>query len=160
LTQGKVNYLIKLEKKRISDDMLFFPLADKFIEIPVISMDESESFLIDVNRKGTIKMSKCTYQNRYRKTNILLRLDLNGPPHSNPKVQKVPLSIFEKYNGALIRCPHLHLYTEGYGTKWAVPAEDEGFRELDDLFNILMEFFDYCNIVKPYRIQKRLGNGF
>jgi hypothetical protein len=53
-------------------------------------------------------VSKCTYQERYAVIEILLRLDIDGPPHQNPDGVDVP-------------CPHLHVYREGYGAKWAMP---------------------------------------
>jgi hypothetical protein len=40
-------------------------------------------FMLDVTR-ATIRLTKATYQNRARQAIILMRLDLDGPPHSNP----------------------------------------------------------------------------
>jgi hypothetical protein len=39
--------------------------------------------MLDVTR-AEIKLTKATYQNRARAAIILLRLDLDGPPHRNP----------------------------------------------------------------------------
>lgn len=46
-------------------------------------------------------------------------------------------------------CPHLHLYREGYGVRWAIPLP-EPFRGIGDIMQLLDLFMDYCRIVgKP-----------
>jgi len=92
LTQSEANALINLPKKSNSDEDYSFPYPGNILTIPIISQDEQENFLLDVNR-GSIRLSKCTYQERYQQMIILIRLDVDGPPHSNPEVVNVPLSI-------------------------------------------------------------------
>lgn len=79
---------------------------------------------------------KVTYQNRARQVIPLARLDLNGPPHRNPDGSELP-------------CPHLHLYREGYGTKWAIPVPTNDFTDLTDIWTSFSDFMRYCNITKP-----------
>jgi len=156
LTQSEADALIALEKKRTSDDSYDFPSSGEILTIPIISIDERESFLLDINRKGSIRLTRCTYQERYRGIMILVRFDIDGAPHTNPDVPSVPLSYLEPYNGQTIQCPHLHLFVEGFMDKWAIPAPSDGFPHPTDLNRTLEDFFRYCNIVEPPIIQKRL----
>jgi len=105
------------------------------------SADKREEFNLDITR-GKILLTKNTFQMRARKAVILARLDLNGPPHRNPDGEELP-------------CPHLHLFREGYGDKWAIPLPDS-FRSTSDPFQLLDIFMDYCNIVEKPMIDKEL----
>ena len=156
LTQGEADALVAMPKKRKSDESYDFPLPGETLTIPIISDDEREEFLIDINR-GRIKLIKCTYQELYRTTTILLRLDVDGPPHTNPEVISVPISYLAPHNGKTIECPHLHLYVEGYMDKWAIPTPTDRFPNITDLYGTLQDFFDYCNVIdKPQIIQWRV----
>ena len=52
--------------------------------------------------------------------------------------------------------PHLHVYREGYGDKWAVPVPADRFGNLADVWQTLSDFMGYCNITQPPRIQRGL----
>ena len=52
-------------------------------------MDKRETVLLDVTR-GPIKLTKATFQNRARQEVLLMRLDLDGPPHTNPDGRGIP----------------------------------------------------------------------
>jgi uncharacterized protein DUF6978 len=108
----------------------------------LISLDKRESFVLDATR-AQIKLTKATFQNRARAAIILLRLDLDGPPHRNPDGEEIP-------------CPHLHMYREDYGDKWAIPAPVDGYANTFDLFSKFEAFMLQCNITDPPRIQKGL----
>ena len=98
--------------------------------------------MLDVTR-AQIKLTKATYQNRVRQAIVLMRLDLDGPPHRNPDETEIP-------------CPHLHIYREGYGDKWAVPAPSERYANALDLFSTCEAFIQHCNIMGPSKMQKGL----
>ena len=108
ITQAEADALIAIEKHRVDEELYLFSRPGERLAIPLTSADKRENFMLDVARAG-IKLTKATFQNRARQAIILMRLDLDGPPHRNP-------------DGAEIACPHLHVYREGYGDKWAVPA--------------------------------------
>lgn len=91
-----------------------------------------------------------------RKAYVLRRLDIDGATHTNPEVENVSLPLLEKYNGMEISSPHLHLYVEGFGEKWAAPAELFLTLEGKDLYKIMEEFFRYCNAKKMPKIIKSL----
>jgi len=156
LTQSEADALISLKKKRTSDDLFNFPALSEILTIPINSIDGKEFFLLDINRKGSVKLTRCTYQERYRKTDILVRLDIGGQPHTNPEVDVVPLPYLNQYNGQTVQCPHLHLYVEGYIDKWAIPAPTDKFPDTTDLYKTLENFFRYCNIIEPPKIQNGL----
>ena len=93
--------------------------------------------------RAQIKLTKATYQNRARAVITLMRLDLDGPLHRNP-------------DGEEILCPHLHIYREGYGDKWAIPAPPATYPNTLDLFSTFEAFMQQCNITDPPRIQRGL----
>jgi hypothetical protein len=107
LTQHEADALLALEKVVATEQRPLFPLPGIKVEIPLQSRDGREAFLLDLSR-GRIKLTKATYQNRCKHVVILARVDIDGPPHRNP-------------DGQEILCPHLHLYREGFGDKWAQP---------------------------------------
>lgn len=147
LPQKEADYLITLPKKKVTDERYAFPLDSKILTIPILSLDETENFLIDINR-GFIRL-KCTYQKRYQKTIILVRVDLNGPPHTNPDVQKAPFTFLEPYVNNTIPTPHLHMYIEGFMDRWAVPIPEDKFSNVNDLGVTLVDFLKYCNVIEP-----------
>lgn len=101
-------------------------------------------------------MTKCSYQERYKGTIILVRLDVDGPPHTNPDVQNVPLPHLAPYNGLTLQCPHLHLYVEGFMDKWAIPAPIDKFPQTGDIYSTVDDFFRFCNIIDPPIINRSL----
>ncbi len=139
LTQKEANTLIALPKKAANSQVYFFPNQGNHLSIPLSSQDDKEKFLIDVNR-GRIKLTQCTYQERHRVDIVLIRLDIDGRPHTNPDGKELP-------------CPHLHLYREGFMDKWAIPAPLDKFVNIKDLFKTTTDFFKYCNVVIPPKIQ-------
>lgn len=156
LTQSEADVLIAMPKKKSEDKQYDFPFSGEVLTIPIVSIDERETFLIDVNRKGRIRLTKCTYQERYRGIIILVRLDIDGPSHTNPETTPVPLPYLNQYKEQTIQCPHLHLYVEGFMDRWAIPAPSNTFNRTNDLYETLMDFFNYCHVIKPPIIQRGL----
>jgi MoaA/NifB/PqqE/SkfB family radical SAM enzyme len=142
LTQQRADELMAMEKYCVDSTSIQFPGSGMATQIEVKSTDDRESFLIDVNRRGRIRMGKCTYQERFAIVEILFRLDVGGPPHENP-------------DGNVIPCPHLHVYREGFGTKWAY-ALPGSFTNPTNLVNTFIEFLVYCNVKDFPQIQRSL----
>ena len=140
LTQSEADALLAMEKLRVCDDVINLPGPGKKMTVKFQSINKREEFLLDLNR-GRIELRKATFQNRARKIVILVRLDLHGAPHRNPNDEEIPT-------------PHIHLYREGFGDKWAYPVPLDKFTDLDDLYNTLVEFMSYCNITEPPQIQR------
>ncbi len=136
LTQAEADALIAMEKVRVNDEQWPYPvLGGGAISVPLVSANKRESFVLDVTR-SRIDFSKGTYQNRARQAVILVRLDFGGRAHRNPDDQE-------------IASPHLHVYRESYGDKWAMPIPLDRFPHIDDPWETLHDFMRYCNIVKP-----------
>lgn len=131
ITQDEADALIAIEKRRVDDRTWLFAPGER-LAIPLSSVDKRESFVLDINRYQ-IKITKATYQNRARQTVVLMRLDIDGPPHTNPDGEQIP-------------CPHLHIYREGYGDKWAIPAPAHRYPDPDNLYMTLQAFMQHCNI--------------
>jgi hypothetical protein len=132
LEQDDVDYLLGLIKE-LSINSINFPNPGEHIELPIQSIATKDKFIIDVNRKGTINIKKCTFQTRYQKSVVLLRIDIEGSPHTNP-------------DGQSIQCPHLHIFREGYGTSWAFPLSKYIPTKVDDLIQVLIDYLKYNNI--------------
>jgi hypothetical protein len=141
LTQAEADALIALEKRRVDSHHHEFPRAGS-LSIPLESANRREQFLLDIGR-GRIDLHKVSYQNRARQVVVLLRLDVGGPPHRNPDDTEVS-------------CPHLHVYREGYGSKWAFPVPSDKFSNPGNMWQALQDFMQYCNITEPPIIDPEL----
>lgn len=142
LTQSEADSLIAMEKHRASEDRSTFPMAGQSLILPLQSADKREQFVLDLSR-GHIDLSKVKMQNRGRQVVVLVRLDLGGAPHRNPDDEEVS-------------APHLHVYREGYGDKWAVPVPADRFRDVSDVWKTLEDFLQFCNIAQPPYIERGL----
>jgi len=87
-------------------------------------------------------LERNTFQTRARKTIILARLDIEGPPHRNPDGEEIP-------------CSHLHLYREGFDDKWAQQLP-KNFTNPNDIWKTLDEFMDFCFVITKPFIEKGL----
>ena len=124
-----------MEKHRLTDERTDFPMGGESKILPLQSADKREQFLLDLSR-GCINLQKVKLQTRGRKVIVLVRLDLGGAPHRNPDGKDVPV-------------PHLHIYREGYGDKWAIPVPANRFRTTDNVWMSFEDFLQFCNITKP-----------
>jgi hypothetical protein len=142
LTQAEADVLIAMEKHRATEEHSDFPMGGQSLALPLQSPDKREQFLLDVSR-GRIDLLKVKMQTRGRQVVVLVRLDLGGAPHRNPDGEEVPV-------------PHLHVYREGYGDKWAVPVPANSFTTGSDVWQTLEEFLRFCNITRPPHIDRGL----
>jgi len=142
LTQAEADALIAMEKHRATEDRSDFPMGGQSLLLPLQSSDKREQFLLDLSR-GRIDLLKVKMQNRGRQVVVLVRLDLGGAPHRNPDDEEIPT-------------PHLHVYREGFGDKWAVPVPVDRFRVTGDVWATLEDFLRFCNITQPPHIERGL----
>src|SRR3970040_185439 len=138
LTQAEADALIAMEKHRLNEDRSDFPMGGQSLALALQSPDKREHFLLDLSR-GRIDLLKVKMQNRARQVVVLVRLDLGGAPHRNPDDEE-------------ISAPHLHVYREGYGDKWAIRVPPDRFTSTSDLWTTLEEFMRFCNITQPPHI--------
>ena len=135
LTQAEADVPLTMEKQRTNSAEWDYPDLGGRVTVPLISMDGREQFFLDL-RRARIGIAKGTYQNRGRQVAILARLDFGGPPHRNPDDEEID-------------SPHLHLYREGFGDKWAFPVPSCSFSNLGDPWLTLLDFMRFCNITQP-----------
>ena len=83
ITQEEADKLFQIKKKTFSEYQLIFPSADEKLTIECYSENKRYQFQADINRKGYVK-PKLGFMNRYNKVVVLRRLDIIGPPHTNP----------------------------------------------------------------------------
>jgi len=136
LSQFDADALMRMEKVRANNNEIAFPDLGGRIELPLVSRDLRESFSIDINRKRIALTTG--YQTRGRQTIILARLDF-AAPHRNP-------------DGTEIGVPHLHLYREGFGDRWAFPIPEGMLSAPNNVRSVLQDFMIYCQIVEAPNI--------
>lgn len=134
--------MLALEKHRVSDKPIQFPLPRRRAFSKLVSADGEELFFLDIYF-GDIDFPRFSIQLRARQTVILARLELDGPMHENP-------------DGILIPTPHIHLFREGEGVSWAYEIPVDTFTNLSDQSNLWNDFMRFCNITIPPRIQRNL----
>lgn len=147
LTKEQADFLLNCPKEVISSNDLAFPNSqNKKLNIPLRSTDGLYDFLLDINR-NQISIYKATYQNRYNRSVVLARLDLNGAGHRNPYGHEVSGS-------------HLHLYSQEYGDKVAIELP-ECFNNINpkNLPDMLLAFMEFCNIIKKPNFVYNLETG-
>jgi hypothetical protein len=112
---------------------------------PVDPEDAPQQLLLDVHR-ASIRMTKYKYQQRGQRIVVLARLDVDGPPHTNP-------------DGVTIGGTHLHTYREGFEDKWAHEVDPAEWTDLSDLHATLTDFCGRFNIIDipPLSVPLSLG---
>jgi len=133
LTQEEADELLQMLKKCV-DKAVKLPIYGQRMDYETVSVvQKSERFIISVNRRN-LMTDKISYLARYKKDNtILLRLDVAPTsPHINPDI----------LGGEKITGTRLHLYREGFDTKYAIPFEPQD----SDLEKTFYEFLDKFNV--------------
>lgn len=128
LTQREAEELIAMKKIINQNNQVV--LIESFDQtVPLISENKQEHFLLDL-KQGRIDLKRIRYQTRYNEIICLVRFDSTGV-HENP-------------DGTKVIGPHVHVYREGYGDKFAVAAND--FSSPFDVLKSLTDFCKFCNI--------------
>lgn len=142
ISQSAADHLFRMKKKRAKFDWVRWPDLGKKVAVDLLSLDEKESFILDVGR-SYVELTRLILQTRAKITVILARLDIDGAPHRNPDDTELP-------------CPHLHLYREGYNDKWAIAPPPQHFGNLNDRKQIVSDFMRFCSIVEPPEFREDL----
>lgn len=141
LTQTEADTLIAMEKRFEKPRTVLIPLGvDETFDL--IGKDVRERFLFDVWR-GTFRLTKLKFQTRGRKIIVLVRVDIDGAPHTNP-------------DGQSVGGTHIHRYREGYEDKWAEPLDAAEFANPADIDQTYHDFCRICNIVDVPSFQPEL----
>ena len=140
LTQSEADALMAMDKYCVDNKLWNYPPQGNKVSIPLKSADGQERFFLDINRTSREAL-KVIYQNRARTIEILFRLCIRDRPHRNP-------------DGEEIGSPHLHIYREGYGDRWAVPIPSAHFdTDTTDTGRMFYDFMRRCNIAQPPNIR-------
>ena len=134
LTQAEADKLIEMLKCTV-EKRIVFPEQKGGVSFTVIGERRDDEFIINIDRKGRIA-EKCTYQGRVRQSNqVLLRLDIDpNARHTNPGA-----------DGEIVRGNHLHIYSEEYDMKYAIPFDIQN----KDLYNLCYTFFERFHVMEP-----------
>ena len=143
LSQRQADELISIEKV-MEVNTFEFPIPGETLTMLAQTVDGQERFQLDIER-GRRNYSKWKMQLRYRNIDILVRLDIGGPGHRNPR--KAPSRLLAAYEGRSIPTPHLQRYVEGFGDTWAIPMPPE-FTDPDDPLVTWTQFMLYCNVTQ------------
>ena len=83
LTQAEADQLMQMTKHfvRAPASITIPPGVDDTYELA--DPNDRERFLLDIWR-GTLRLTKVRFQNRVRTVVVLVRLDVDGAPHTNP----------------------------------------------------------------------------
>ncbi|MCD4783034.1 MAG: hypothetical protein K8T10_04290 [Candidatus Eremiobacteraeota bacterium] len=143
ITSTEAKRLIEMEKVYSGQPgIIYFPTHGQFLNLEFSGRQKKENFLVDISRKY-FRVTGCTFQERYRVTIPLIRLDIDGRTHKNP-------------DNTYLQCPHIHIYKEGYMDKWAYPLDTNVFPDLNDIYKTMEDFFRYCNITDYPIVQEGL----
>lgn len=134
LTREEANKLIEMLKHTVENTIVFPSLTGRTSFI-VVGEHRKDEFVINIDRKGK-NAEKCTYQGRIQQTNqVLMRLDIDPTGrHTNPE----PI-------GTIIYGNHLHIYSEEFDMKFAIPFDIED----KDLYSLCYTFFEKFHIIDP-----------
>lgn len=134
LTEAEANKLIEMLKQTV-EEQIIFPQHKGNVSFSVVGERRNDIFIINIDRKGQMA-EKCTYQGRIHQSNqVLMRLDIdpNGR-HSNPPPES-----------SIIYGNHLHIYTEEYDMKFAIPFDIGN----SNLYELCYTFFEKFRIMEP-----------
>ena len=138
LTQTEADRLLAIDKASENEVGEQYPNVGGKLQVPVVAVLGNETFFLNVTRSRTQTM-KVSYLTRDRTVVLLARLDF-GPNHRNP-------------DDKIVGSPHLHLYKEGMGDRWAyeLDALPSGLSfsrptDLGDTRAWFDAFLDFCRI--------------
>ena len=141
MTDTEFQYLMNLKKRFVVENS-HLPNNGESDFFDLISIESNEKFILDVDRRGKIELSKFKIQNRYAQTKLpLVRIDIDSPPHINP-------------NGEILSRNHIHIFRETENDTgnlpWAYNLESFDKIKFDinniRFMDVFMSFCEYCNI--------------
>ncbi len=136
LTDAEARRLLEMLKHTLIEEMNF-PNRGEKKEFDVVGDTKKDLFTVSIFR-GRIQPKKYSIGARIKKNGIsLLELHINATNvHFNPDGEKITKD-------------HWHIYTEDYGRKFAIPAED--IYDEDFVENTLI-FLRKFHVVEPPKI--------
>ena len=145
LSQEEADTLRMIEKYLTNPELVKLPPPTGTVLHPVHYHREGR-------RMDNMKIS--TYHARINAQKISCRLLYNGnvmlvrvdtqdaTPHANPD-KKIVIQPHQ---------PHIHIYREGYGDKFAYPLPN-AFRNAEDISSLFMDFLSYSRIINSNEVK-------
>lgn len=133
IAQDLANLYINCEKKLKNKEKLELFGTFKISE-ELLSDKYGDIFKIDMKR-SCIELKLVNLNTRAYESIVLARLDINDREHKNP-------------DGRIIPRTHIHLYREGYNSRFAFDPKELGFKDLDNVTSLIFQFLDFCKIKK------------
>lgn len=133
LSQKKVDaYLTARKIKATASDCRLSSVIPKPVSVPLIAPDiAGVAFSLDVTQKRIVLKLKCQLRCTTEAV-VLARLDF-ASPHRNP-------------DGTTVGVPHLHIYREGYGDRFAYKVPPGMLKNPDNPLQVLLDFLATYNI--------------
>ena len=133
LSQKKADaYLAARKIKATATDCCLSSIIPKPVSIPLVAPDiAGVVFSLDVTQKRIVLKLKCQLRCTTEAV-VLARLDF-ASPHRNP-------------DGTAVGVPHLHIYREGYGDKFAYEVPPGMLKNPDDPLQGLLDFLETYHI--------------
>ena len=131
IEQSLADDLLSLKKHLEEGAHIEIPAPGKKLALRLFSEDGRYEFIFDISC-GKKPHLRVKYQLRTRNI-ILARLDLSGAPNENP-------------DGERMDTPHLHIYKQGFGDRFAIPPPPEFFSNCVSEMDYLRAFGEYCNV--------------
>lgn len=128
LTTDEFNRLMSLPKT-LKQSQIALPSINSKCRFEVISKTTKDEFWLDIDRSNRYEIKSKTQE---RANDVLVRLEINSPPHINP-------------DGTQTSRNHIHIYKEGFGLSWAYNLEDFNFNT-DYYSDLFYNFCEYCII--------------
>ena len=133
MTKEKAQELINVMKELLKTGIYTLPAIGTTGKVELKSTSSPrDRFDVIINRRARIVTGKYTLLLKYPEEN-LLRIDVNGPNHTNP-------------DGTIVPCPHIHMRVKDEG-RWDAYAYDIPaiFGNSEDCATTLRDFLQYCN---------------
>lgn len=133
LSQKKADaYLTARKIKATETDCRLTSVIPKPVSVPLVAPDiAGVAFSLDVTQKHIVLKLKCQLRCTTEAV-VLARLDF-ASPHRNP-------------DGTAVGVPHLHVYREGYGDKFAYEVPPGMLKNPDDPLQVLLDFLETYHI--------------
>lgn len=133
LPQPRANAFLTTRKiKATETDFHLTSTILKPVSVPLIAPAiAGEAFSLDVTQKRIVLKLKCQLRCTTEAV-VLARLDF-ASPHRNP-------------DGTAVGVPHLHIYREGYGDRFAYKVPPGMLKNPDNPLQVLLDFLTTYNI--------------
>ena len=156
LKQEEADTLRMIEKYLIHPQLVKLPPAQGTTIYDICYMKDNKRYdnMNLSTYRGRKNPNKVSYRILYDKCTMLVRIDTQDATHHiNPdgKIEILPYQ------------PHIHIYREGYGDKYAYLLP-EAFSQTDDIVTLFMEFLSYSRVINADKIsmirQEALFDGY